>query len=341
MLKIQFIGKLFYIINIVVALLLLIAYGLPYLQPSSFPTLSILSIVVSPLIVLNIIFAVYWVLNFRKRFWLSFTVLIVGYLFSNSLFEISSEGNSEAFPKQLKILSYNVRLFNAYEKDNNAKQVSESFSRLLQNQNPDVICIQEYYADHQVDFSAYPYRFVYFKGKNKLGHAIFSKYPLVNTGSFDFKNTYNNTIYSDLVVKGDTLRLYNIHLQSLGILPSVDFLQQRGTERIKKRLSQSFVQQEKQVAEILQHQAENKYPTILTGDFNNTAYSYIYKNLKQDLQDAFQQRGNGLGTTFYFNGYPLRIDFSLLSETFEIIAFDNVKESFSDHYPIVTHLGWE
>ena len=187
----------------------------------------------------------------------------------------------------------------------------------------------------------FPYHYIHFKDStHKLGHAIFSKHPIVHKGAFDFDKTYNNSLFVDVVVKGDTIRVYNLHLQSLGILPTVDFIQQKGTETIKKKISETFVQQENQVASIIAHKEKAPHPVILAGDFNNTAFSYIYKRLKNGMNDAFQERGNGLGTSFYFNKYPLRIDFILVSEELEILDFTNRKESFSDHYPIISTIAW-
>ena len=339
--NIQFLGKLFYGFNIVVALLLFVSFVLPFLPPSSFPTLSVLSIAVSPLILLNLLFAVYWLIRLKKRFWVSALVLGISYFLHTSFFELSSEGDSSQYSKSLKVLSYNVRLFNAYEKNTEEEIVKQSIATLLKEEQPDVVCIQEYYLPNKADFSEFPYQYIHFKvPSHKLGHAIFSKYPIISKGAFDFDNTYNNSLYADILVEGDTIRIYNLHLQSLGILPTVDFIQQRGTEKIKNRISQSFVQQEQQVIKILEHKENTTYPVIFAGDFNNTAFSYVYKQLKEGMNDAFQERGNGLGTSFYFNNYPMRIDFILASETFEIIDFNNKKESFSDHYPIFSTLAW-
>lgn len=341
MFNIQFLGKLLFWINILVALLLFISCILPYLPPSSFPTLSVLSLAVSPLIVLNIVFAIWWLLRFKKRFWFSALVLILAYFLHTPFFELSSEGDPTEYSQQLKILSYNVRLFNAYEKKPDVAMVNQSIATLLEDEQPDVVCIQEFYLPNAADFSMFPYQYIHFKDNtHKLGHAIFSKFPIVAKGAFDFDNTYNNSLYADLQVGKDTLRVYNLHLQSMGILPTVDFIQQRGTEKIKKRISQSFVQQEKQASAIVKHKNASPYPVIFAGDFNNTAFSYIYKQLNEGMNDAFQERGNGLGTSFYFNHYPLRIDFIFTSEEFEVLDFNTKKESFSDHYPIFSIVGW-
>tara|TARA_R110002074_G_scaffold224495_1_gene395845 strand:+ start:81518 stop:82543 length:1026 start_codon:yes stop_codon:yes gene_type:complete len=339
--KTQFLGKLLYGLNIFAALLLFISFVLPFLPPKSFPTLSVLSLAVSPLILVNLLFAVYWLIRLKKRFWFSATVVVVAYFLFNAFFEISSEGDASEYSHTLKVLSYNVRLFNAYEKNPNEAEVKQSIASLLKDETPDVVCIQEYYLPNTADFSQFPYHYIHFKDStHKLGHAIFSKHPIVHKGAFDFDKTYNNSLFVDVVVKGDTIRVYNLHLQSLGILPTVDFIQQKGTETIKKKISETFVQQENQVASIIAHKEKAPHPVILAGDFNNTAFSYIYKRLKNGMNDAFQERGNGLGTSFYFNKYPLRIDFILVSEELEILDFTNRKESFSDHYPIISTIAW-
>lgn len=342
MLKFQFLGKLFFALNVLTALLLLISFILPYLPPSKFPTLSILSLAVSPLILINLLFMVYWIIRFKKRFWFSLVVLVIAYFHFHAFFEISTEGNVAQYAKHLKILSYNVHLFNAYEKNPDEEAVATSFAELITSEKPDVVCIQEYYAKNKADFSGYPYQFIHFKDStHKLGHAIFSKYPILHQGSFDFNGSYNNSLYADLLVDSDTIRVYNLHLQSLGILPTVDFLQQRGTEQIKQRMSVTFVKQEAQVAEILKHKNLCNYPVIFSGDFNNTSFSYIYRELRNGMQDAFQKKGNGLGQTYFFNHYPIRIDFILASEEFSVIHFDHITKSFSDHYPIISTVGWD
>ena len=334
-------GKLIYGFNALAAALLVISFVLPYLPPSTFPTLSILNLVVSPLLFINILFVVYWLLRFRRHIWISLIVLVIAYFHFNPFFEMSSEGDASNFEKTLSIMSYNVRLFNAYEPKNDEVAVADKMTELLNLEDPDILCVQEYYADHKADFSRYPYQFIHFKDPDQnLGHAIFSKYPLIHKGGFDFENSYNNAIYADAIVGDDTIRVYNLHLQSLGILPSVDFLQKRGPEKLKKRFSERFVQQEEQMKEIIAHKLTSPNPVIIAGDFNNTSFSYVYRKFKQGMQDSFLERGNGLGSTYRFEGYPMRIDYILASETMDIIRFQTIGETFSDHNPIYSMLGW-
>ncbi len=336
-----FINKMIFWGNLFAAFLLLISFVLPYLPPKTFPTLSLLSLVVSMLIIVNIIFALYWAIQFRRRFFVSFTVLFISYFYFNVFYEISSEEDASNYENTLNVLSYNVRLFNAYEK-NPESDASEIISEILTEENPDVVCIQEYYKPNTIDFSAYKYQYIHFKSQRaKLGHAIFSKYPIINTGAFDFEETYNNTIYADVVKDDDTIRFYSVHLQSLGIIPRVSFLQDSVNEKLRKRVSHAFSKQQHQVESIMKHKSQVKKPVIICGDFNNTPFSYSYRKLNDGMQDAFRERGNGLGTTFNFEKFPMRIDYIFASETLEVLSFETMEKTFSDHFAVRATVGWK
>ncbi len=338
--KLGLIDRIVYWINLIVAFLLLISFVLPYVPPRSFPTLSILSLAVSPLIIINTLFVLYWLIKLKLRILLSLSVLLIAHFHFGSFFQFSSQTSSTELSKTISILSYNVHLFNAYEENPSPEVVSKTLAEILETQQPEIICIQEYYSDHQVDFSKYPYQFIYFRGKNKLGHAIFSKYPLINKNTFDFEKSNNNAIYADVIKGNDTLRIYNLHLQSLGIKPSVSSIQEGAKDKFRKRISKAFSKQQQQVEQVIKHKETSLNPVLICGDFNNTPFSYIYKKLSTNMKDSFVENGNGLGTTYLFDSFPMRIDYILVSEKLEIIKFETIKKTFSDHYPVSATLGW-
>jgi endonuclease/exonuclease/phosphatase family metal-dependent hydrolase len=325
----------------IAAVLLALSFVVPFLAPERFPNLSMASLAVSPLIFLNIIFLIYLLLKRWKKGIFTGLVLCIAYLHFGPFIEFSSEGDTKEYRESLSVLSYNVRLFNAYEKEVDTAEVAEVITTLLNTKQPDVIAIQEFYEPNNIDFNSYPYRFIHFKKGQKLGHAIFSKYPIVNKGAFDFTKSYNNSIYVDIAKGQDTIRVYNLHLQSIGILPNVGYLQDSDTERLRLRMARNFKKQQGQVEEILKHKASSPYPVLMAGDFNNTAFSYIYRKFSKDMTDAFLVRGNGIGATFKFDFYPMRIDYILASEnSFDVIHFETLKTSFSDHKPVFAVLGW-
>ena len=199
----------------------------------------------------------------KKQFLVSTIILVIAYFYFNPFFEISSEEDTSEYKKTIRVLSYNVRLFNAYEDNPASEEVSKTFSEIIKEEKPDVISVQEYYIQNEVDFSKYPYQYINFKEKNKLGHAIFSKYPIINKGAFNFSETSNNAIYADIVKGEDTLRVYNVHLQSMGIKPRVSYLQENDKTRLRRRITDAFVKQEGQIAEINKHKAKSPYKTVV------------------------------------------------------------------------------
>jgi endonuclease/exonuclease/phosphatase family metal-dependent hydrolase len=324
----------------IAAIALLLTFVVPYLAPERFPTLSLASLAVSPLILINVLFLIYWIFRQPRNAWFSGLMVLIAFFHFGSLVEFSSEGDANEFPQTLSLLSYNVRLFNAYEKKPDTTDVTAVIASLLSEKKPDVVCIQEYYKPNSADFSSYPFKFIHFREGHKLGHAIFSKYPIINKGAFDFEGSYNNTIYADILKGNDTLRIYNLHLQSMGILPNVEYLQDGDTELLRMRMTNAFQKQQLQLERIMAHKKTSPYPVLLCGDLNNTSFSYIYKILKDGMQDAFLERGNGIGKTFSFMIYPMRIDYIFAAESFEVIQFETLDASFSDHRPVSAVVGW-
>ena len=339
--KLGFFGKLLFWVNSLAVFILLLSFFLPYVAPSHAPTLSLLSLAVSPLLWLNFFFLLYWLLRRKRVFILSALALVVAYFVFNPFYKFSSEETIAETETSLSVLSYNVRLFNLYEEEGTLKEASAMLSKILDDEKPDIVCLQEYYKKHEVDFSAYPFKYTHAKNNNKFGHAIYSKYPIVTEGSFDFNDTFNNTLFADVVVGNDTIRVYNLHLQSIGIAPSVEELQEEDKERVRRRLSSAFIKQETQAKDIISHKAKSPYPVILAGDFNNTPFSYVYRALCANMQDSFLEKGSGLGTTYTFDFYPMRIDYIFTSNVFTVQSFKRLKTTFSDHYPIKTTLRWE
>ena len=112
--KFSFFNWLIYWSNIVVAFLLLVTFLVPYLTPKSFPNLSLLSLVVSPLILINILFCVYWFFKIKSNAFISLIIVILTYFHFGSFIKLSTKKPTITTQNQLKILSFNVRLFNFY-----------------------------------------------------------------------------------------------------------------------------------------------------------------------------------------------------------------------------------
>ena len=332
--NLSFLEKFIFLVNSILAVLFLISLVIPYIKPSIFPYFSIFSLFSPLIILLNILFIFYWIAKLKKQFLLSVLILLIGY---NSVLTFINFSNNSSYMTENKvsIISYNVRLFNLYNwiDENNIEDQINSF---LVDKSPDIICLQEY-RGNIIDLPNYPYKFEFLRGNNiKYGQVIFSKFPILNKGSVDFGSMSNNAIFVDLKIHNDTIRFYNVHLQSFALENEIDLstMNTIQNKEIITNLSNTFVTQQRQV-DVLRNSIDNSpYKNVLSGDFNNTAFSYTYKNLINGFKDSFMLKGNGLGITFNYNFIPLRIDFILVDDNFRVNQFKTYKINLSDHEPI-------
>lgn len=334
--NLSFFNKLIFFVNSLFAFFLLVGYILPYFPPRLFPPASVLTLVIPVLLAINLGFVVYWLIQFKRQFLLSAILISFSFFNGKTLYRFADATLPEEITKsdqQLNILSYNVRVFrsDAYSRE----EINAGVEQLISEADPDVICFQEYSSHKPPQLVDYKHQFLGSKAKNiNYGPAIFSKYKIVNSGSLDFQSTFNNGIFADIVKNGDTIRVYNLHMQSLALTPKFDALEEENTKSLLGRLGTAFKKQQEQTGLFLKHQAECKFKKVVTGDFNNTVYSYTYTKIRGDKLDAFEEQGSGFGRTFIFDIVPMRIDFILPDPEFVVTAFRNFDLDFSDHYPV-------
>lgn len=336
--KLNIIDKIIFFFNSIVAIMLLFSYILPYVQPKNFAFLSVLSLGVPLLILLNVLFLIYWLLKVKRQLLVSLLILAIGYKYVGSLYKFSSSKDIEATDNIL-LMNYNVRLFNLYnwiEEGDTQTQIVD----FIKEVSPDVISFQEYHPHKSIDLSFYKYKYEALQGARvKYGQAIFSKYPIINSGSIKFPNTANNAIYADIVKDKDTLRVYNLHLQSLRIQPNLDDFEMENSNVLIEHIGDAFEMQQSQVELFVEHKNNSPYKVVVCGDFNNTAYSYVYNKVKGNLCDTFLEAGNGFGRTFDFKYFPTRIDFILTDVSYAVNSFKTYEKKLSDHYPIVAKIA--
>lgn len=234
-------------------------------------------------------------------------------------------------------MSYNVRMFNLYKHIKN-NSVDDKIVDFISEQHPDILAIQEYYHSEQRQLN---YKYSYFQPSlnSNFGLAIFSTFPIINKGSLSFKHSANNAIFADIVTPKDTVRVYNLHLESLKINPDKENFGQENSEKLIKRLKSAFLKQASQVEQFLKHQNTWKKHSIVCGDFNNTAYSWVYRQISKHKKDAFVVAGSGTGKTFNYP-FPARIDFILTDNTTTIHRFKTFDKKYSDHFPILSEISY-
>ncbi|MBM1106700.1 endonuclease/exonuclease/phosphatase family protein [Aurantibacter crassamenti] len=333
--KLSFINKVIFTINVLVALLLLMACLCPFVSVSTISFLPFLGLASPVLVIVNLIFLMYWLLQFKRQFTLSFFVLLLGY-FTLGTFIRFGDNSKEELKTDLTILSYNVRGLNKFE-DIESNTVFEDIESLVENSGADIVCLQESANAYTMRSFDYPHKYASERptGEIKTSLSIFSKYPIIKAETLYFPNTVNNACYVDVLVQNDTIRVYSLHMQSLGITPGSGIIRKSSSQKLYKKLTSKFEKQEKQASIIAEHSKSVSYKTIICGDFNNNQYSRTYNLIKGNKKDTFDEVGQGYGRTFNFHRIPVRIDFILADPRFEVVTHKNFNEVYSDHFPIM------
>ena len=238
---------------------------------------------------------------------------------------------------------------------------------LIKDCGADIICLQEYaftlskngHTQEEMRKSVakqYPYYdFLPNAGRNALGIALFSKYPIKNAKKIDAsKNGYVASMYYELDVNGKKVALVNNHLHSNNIAVKDRQLYDEMIEKLEadsaqiqqlrtgmlRNLGKAYVSRAEQsnliktfVAERLSNQ---KMPLLICGDLNDTPISYCYRTMRGDLRDTWQDVGFGAGTTY--NKYHLWFRIDHIFHSPELVPIDAKVLNdiqFSDHYPVM------
>ena len=339
------INKLLYLINSICLLLLIFSYLSPFISPTFFWPISFFGLLFPILYVINSLFLVYWIIGFKKQLWANIIVLLIGIQYISLFF--GTQPTTTNTTESIKVLSYNVRLFNRYEWLPRPDIKSEIFE-FLKKENADILCIQEFYTADKIPSFNYKYRHIGLQNKKSQWHmAIYSKYPQIDKGTVSIKGErVNNTcIYSDMTINSDTIRVYNVHLASNWFKNSdYSFLQNpqknnltKGIKGIAEKMKSSYKKRAEETKVIKQHMENSPYPIILCGDFNDTPISYAYNTISATLKDAFKESGKGIGQSFV-KIPALRIDYILHNEQFKSTNYQKYNQILSDHYAVSCEL---
>ena len=307
-----------------------------YVHSNLFGPLSVLGFLYPILFLVHLVFTFFW--WFRRSAWilLSLSILIVSLYSFGAFYRLGSKSGGQE--QDLSILTYNAKGFNRYGWID-VPDAGDKISTFINENDPDIACIQEHTRIRYRQLKKFKFRAETPYHSPRSTQAIFSKYPIISKGSLDFEGTSNNVIYADVALTTDTLRVYNVHLQSFNIVPSEDNLKKEEPERLFNRIGFTLQQQLQQVKILRDHMGKSPYRSIVCGDFNSTQFSNVYKIASEGLQDTFMEKGSGLGATYNLKSYPLRIDYILVPNSVRVLSHTNFNVPYSDHFPVMATLG--
>ncbi len=324
--------------NILAALALLIAYLAPFIDPSliSFP--AFFGLAFPLLLFLNIAFVIVWLFVKWKYAFLSLFLLVAGYSHIKPHVQIFPE-KEEQNVDGIKVMTYNVRNY-AQQGKKHLKATIDSVKRILETQNPDIICLQEATKKNRISLKGY-------QVIGQIDNYILTRLKVVNTSYLLDETDFKFGVYADVIFEGDTIRVYNVQLLSYSVSKDIEEYENDPDKvtpkkrfiTIAQKLKNGFEARVTETYRLRKSLERSPYPVILCGYLNDTPVSYTYREIMSaGLKDAFTESGSGYGNTY--NGYlpKIRIDYIFASDQFEIYNYKVLKTHLSDHFPVTAFI---
>ena len=170
---------------------------------------------------------------------------------------------------------------------------------------PDVFVLVEH-GKYSVDRLQLKYSDYYFY-KSINGISVFSKLPIELID--DISSNYGTNI-----VKFET---YNINFYAVDVSGSMD---------VPREWELTFVNE----------YVEQKTQTILLGDFNVPFESKFLDSIKNNFNHAFNEKGNGLRETWFWNIPLLSLDHIWVSKNLKVLKTKKIRTFKSDHNMLKT-----
>lgn len=361
-----FAKRFFLFLNILAAFVYLIAAFAPYLHPAKWWFISLLGLGFVFACVTHILFIIFWLVLKPRYALISFLTLLIGWKSISVFFAFHPNNEfSHKKPKTtLRVVHWNVARFIETTRNNNkGSQTRLKMMQELKDQNADVLCLSEFFhstdsvyydnINHVMNKLGYPYYHYSWDGDGGQqwhGEAIFSKHPIVDSGTKHYpKPTMPEAlIHADIVFNGDTIRFYTTHLQSVKFrkrdYESIEKIKNREdslldhSRNIFSKLKTGLIYRSRQADMVKNEISASPHPFIITGDLNDVPNSYTYFTINNNLQDVFLKKGFGVGRTYSYISPTLRIDYILATNDFEVQQFKRIVNHYSDHYMLVADL---
>jgi endonuclease/exonuclease/phosphatase family metal-dependent hydrolase len=345
-------------------------YLLPSLPQSVSWIINLFALLFPFLLLVQIGFLIFWLMAKRKLAFIPLITLLLSWNLIGSFFGLHP-GAKQSMTKQketFRVVTWNAHLFNFFE---NNGLLDEAMLQEAKRFNADVLLVQEFV--FSLD-TASPitlervrkklgYKYVAtandrafgvhtnIRQKNERYHpfcvAIFSNYPIVRWQKEQSIKEYNHTfLWADLRINADTIRFFNIHLQSMhfakkdyAFIENIDqqdmnAVQTAGKNIIRKMKTANLLRSG-QARDIRAVMDESPYPVVVCGDMNDVPNSNAYQIISKNLYDAYTEKGWGVGRTFKFLSPTLRIDYVLHSKELQLAQVNVLQTKLSDHSPVL------
>ncbi len=301
----------------------------------------------------SLVLFIYWLI--MKSGWVivSGLSLLLCIPILGSVIRLTNKTNETLTVHPFSLCSYNSQGFTYGD----SRLTLHLFAEFVQKNNIQILCLQEMderllpMADSLFDKVGHlDYHKTISGSKPGFGLAVYSSFPVVRAFNFRFAETSNHAIVADIVVQNDTVRVFNLHLQTTNYnqskfeLKGKNWVWDTQGEAHKvltlfQRLKHNSLHRMRQAEAIGALVDASPYPVIVCGDLNSTPASYAYWRFKQSLEDGFRSAGHGYEYTYRYFGNAFRIDYIFHQSNLNAISYKSFDLDYSDHKPVVITLS--
>ena len=342
----KYISLMFLVFQCVVSVFTIVALFGGEVNPVGHSARTMLVYVLPILIAINLVMLIYWLVRHKWIYALIPVITVACCIpYMGTLIQLGSVDKNAKAEKELQIATYNVAMFGRETSGFLAQDILAQMRR----HKVDVLCLQEYNEisgdkKNSESYKEYlPYMAI---GRNDM--VIFSRYPIKGNKTILFDDSNQSAMWADIDIKGQTIRVFNVHLQTTGIngtLYRASKLQaanpygdySKTNSRVLNALFGNYMLgvmfRAGQAITVANEKRSSELPCILCGDFNDVPYSYVYNTMLGDMVDGFKECGSGWMYTFR-GRKAVRIDYIFHDPFFKGLSYYKEDLTTSDHLPV-------
>lgn len=297
------------------------------------------------LFLLNLVILIYWWFQLKLKMIIPLCFGIFNLVHVSKYVQYTAKNSQE--PGDFVVATYNTQLFGGTRDSADFL----TFIDKLENDSIDILCLQEVFSIDDLKKRVQriksagkfvTYHFVRLKPDRPYGMVVFSKYSILGNGRIGLGDSGGNmAIWTDIHVDGDTIRLYNLHLESIRFSKrDYDFIENQETtgsnalqdsKHLINRLRHASVIRASQADSVAENISKSPHPVFVAGDFNDVPLSYSYNTIGKKLLDAFRERGTGFERTYKGPFPDYRIDYILFNKNYNCSSYLSFADVPGDH----------
>ncbi|NPA68870.1 MAG: endonuclease, partial [Chlorobi bacterium] len=137
-------------LNWIFAVLLIFSDLSVFVSPDIIPYVALLGLFFPFLVLINLLFLFFKIFSGSKYFLISLFALLLSYNRIKDSYAFGNKKVVKALINPVKVMSYNVRLFDLYNWTGN--NCGDSIVNLIKKENPDILCLQEFYSSDKKNY---------------------------------------------------------------------------------------------------------------------------------------------------------------------------------------------